>query len=108
MCTDGDKWVLVTTVFRDLRLRKEKRPSICKVAAKYTEWAVADSRKGVALKRSGCRLTVSFILSPSAARWKNITALKRRESYGNEVNDEGDRVGALECVGFEWSKGAGN
>jgi len=33
MCTDRDKWVPMTSVCRDLRLRVEKELSLCRVAA---------------------------------------------------------------------------
>jgi hypothetical protein len=45
-----DKWFIVTTVWRVLRLRNKERPPGMKGSCEYIEYAVADSRQGVVLQ----------------------------------------------------------
>ena len=45
-----DKWFIVTTVWRVLRLRNKERPPGMEGSCECIEYAVADSRQGVVLQ----------------------------------------------------------
>jgi hypothetical protein len=49
----SENWVPVTTAWRVLRLRMEKRLPDMECSCEYIKWAVADSRQGVVLQFEG-------------------------------------------------------
>jgi len=107
MCTECDKCVPVTTACGDIRLRVEEHPAVWRLATNILNKQSRTAERGWSSSSLGADWLCPLLL-PSAARWKPISAETSRESCGTEGNDEGDRVGALECGGFDWRKGAGN